>query len=156
MAVKMICFDMDGTIADLYGVKNWERKLRKENPSPYRFAKPLCDMKELRKVLTALKAQGIEIRVISWLSMNSSQKYKRETRYAKMGWLERYHFPCDHFHGVAYGFRKHYCVKPYLNEGDEAILIDDSQKVRELWELGATVDPTATDIVEYLKGLLEG
>lgn len=154
MAVKMICFDMDGTIANLCGINNWEKKLRKENPSPYRFAKPLVNMKELRKVLIALQAKGIEIRVITWLSMNSSERYKREVRMAKQGWLEKYHFPCEHFHGVAYGFRKHYCVRKYLNDNEEAILIDDNQKVRELWTLGATVNPCEVDIVEYLKTLL--
>ena len=29
---KMICFDMDGTIADLYSVDGWLDYLRAENP----------------------------------------------------------------------------------------------------------------------------
>lgn len=33
--MKMICFDMDGTIADLYAVPNWLDKLRAEDASPY-------------------------------------------------------------------------------------------------------------------------
>ena len=33
MKLKMICFDMDGTIADLYGVSGWLDDLRAENPS---------------------------------------------------------------------------------------------------------------------------
>mgnify|MGYP003560240319 CR=1 FL=1 len=28
--VKMVCFDMDGTIADLYGVDNWLEYLENE------------------------------------------------------------------------------------------------------------------------------
>ena len=40
-----ICFDMDGTIADLYGVQNWLEMLQAENPQPYRQAKPLLDIK---------------------------------------------------------------------------------------------------------------
>lgn len=32
--MKMICFDMDGTIADLYAVPNWLDKLRAEDASP--------------------------------------------------------------------------------------------------------------------------
>lgn len=36
-----ICFDMDGTIADLYGVENWFEYLTAENVKPYKIAKPL-------------------------------------------------------------------------------------------------------------------
>ena len=32
--LKMICFDMDGTIADLYAVPNWLEKLRAYDASP--------------------------------------------------------------------------------------------------------------------------
>ena len=31
---KMICFDMDGTIADLYNVPNWLEMMRDENTAP--------------------------------------------------------------------------------------------------------------------------
>ena len=45
--LKMICFDMDGTIADLYGVENWLDMLRNYNPTPYEVAKPMWNMTEL-------------------------------------------------------------------------------------------------------------
>ena len=35
---NMICFDMDGTIANLYGVHNWLEMLRAEDPTPYALA----------------------------------------------------------------------------------------------------------------------
>ena len=35
-----INFDMDGTIADLYGVKNWLPYLEAEDTTPYAIAKP--------------------------------------------------------------------------------------------------------------------
>ena len=38
-----IYFDMDGTIADLYGVENWLNDLRTERTTPYEIATPLCD-----------------------------------------------------------------------------------------------------------------
>ena len=59
---KMVCFDMDGTIADLYGVKGWLEYLQAENPWPYLAARPMCDMDALRDVLLKLKEQGWEIR----------------------------------------------------------------------------------------------
>ena len=36
----------------------------------------------------------------------------------------------------------------------EQILFDDSDKVRNGWSLGATVNPTTTNIIDYLKALL--
>ena len=56
--VKYLCFDMDGTIADLYGVENWLNDLRNENARPYRVAKPIYDMDTLNFLLDALKSQG--------------------------------------------------------------------------------------------------
>jgi phosphoglycolate phosphatase-like HAD superfamily hydrolase len=153
MNVKMICFDMDGTIANLYGVSGWLEKLRAFDPTPYAEAEPMWDMEELAEVLMALKSVGTEIRIITWLSKETTSEYDNLVREAKREWLEKCGFPFDNFHGVAYGTTKANCVRKYLDEG-EAILIDDNAKVREGWHLGEAIDPTAIDIVEYLKGLL--
>ena len=40
-----IYLDMDGTIADLYGVEDWLKKLRAEDSSPYEEAEPMCDLR---------------------------------------------------------------------------------------------------------------
>ena len=154
MKVKMICFDMDGTIADLYGVEGWLEMLRAENPTPYRQAKPMWDMVELAETLRTLQANGIEIRIITWLSMNSTENYKNETRQAKREWLDELGFPYDNFHGVQYGATKADSVRRYLAENEGAILIDDNAKVREGWHLGETINPTECDIIEMLKNLL--
>lgn len=152
--VKMICFDMDGTIADLYAVNGWEPKLRAEDPTPYVEAKPMWDMEELAEVLMGLQAVGIEIRVVTWLSINASERYKLRTRWAKLGWLRENGFPFDNFHGVQYGTTKANCVRQYLGENETAILIDDNAKVRNGWHLGDTVDPTTVDIIDYLRSLI--
>ena len=153
MKVKMICFDMDGTIADLYGVNGWLEMLRRYDPTPYIKARPMWDMDELATILNCLRIMGVEVRIITWLSKESTKEYDKEVRVAKREWLEAYDFPFDHFHGVAYGSTKADSVRRYLGEG-EAILIDDNAKVREGWTLGEAIDPTTIDIVEYLKGLL--
>ena len=151
--VKMIVFDMDGTIADLYSVNGWLEMLRAYDPTPYVEAKPMWDMEELATVLNCLRIMGVEVRVVSWLSMETTKEYDSAVRLAKREWLEQYGFPFDHFHGVAYGATKANSVRKYVGEG-EAILIDDNAKVREGWHLGEAIDPTEIDIVEYLKGLL--
>lgn len=149
--VKMICFDMDGTIANLFDVADWLPKLRAEDPSPYAEAAPMWDMTELRKVLVELK---IEVRIVTWLSKDSSEEYKDEVRQAKREWLDRYGFPYDHFHGVRYGATKADSVRNLLNENETAILIDDNAKIRNGWTLGEAVDPTAVNLIEYLRNLL--
>ena len=151
---KMICFDMDGTIADLYKVPNWLISLRNFDPYPYRQANPMWDMEELVSLLHQLQNAGIEIRIITWLSKDSNHDYDRAVRQAKREWLMKYNFPCDHFHGVRYGATKADSVRRYLDEGETAILIDDNAKVRQGWHLGDTIDPTACDILEVLRGLL--
>ena len=152
--LKMICFDMDGTIADLYAVDNWEPMLRAEDPTPYEMAEPMWEMVELVEVLTQLQMVGIEIRVITWLSKNSTEEYKDEVREAKRNWLEQFNFPCDHFHGVQYGATKADSVRRALTADETAILIDDNAKVRNGWHLGETIDPTTCDLIETLRNLL--
>lgn len=149
---KMICFDMDGTIADLYGVDNWHSKLRSEDASPYAEAAPMCDMEKVNDVLRMLQAAGWEIRVITWLSKNSSEEYKDAVRAAKRAWLEKWGFVYDHFHGVQYGATKADSVR---GKADYAILIDDSDKVRNGWHLGPAVNPTENDILSFLLGLVD-
>lgn len=151
---KMICFDMDGTIADLYGVENWLEKLRAENFSPYITAEPMWDMEALREVLLKLIGQGWEIRVITWLSMDSSERYKQHVRDAKKWWLKQYNFPADKCHMVAYGTTKADCIRKGLN-GGQAILVDDNAKVRDGWNMGKTIDPTNCDLIAELEKLLE-
>ena len=153
--MKMIVWDMDGTMADLYGVKNWLPMLRAEKASPYLLAEPMWDMVKLAEVLTQFQAKGVEIRVVTWLSKDSSEEYKDKVREAKRDWLNHYNFPCDHFHGIQYGATKADSIRKYLAEGETAILIDDNAKVRQGWHMGETIDPTACDIIEVLKSLLD-
>lgn len=146
-----ICFDMDGTIADLYAVEDWLPKLRAEDASPYLDAKPMWDMEALAGILRQLQNQGITITVITWLAKDSSAEYKKAVREAKLAWLEKYDFPFDHFHGVQYGATKADSVRKFTNN---AWLIDDNEKVRSGWHLGEAIDPAEVDIISLFKGLI--
>ena len=151
---KIICFDMDGTIADLYGVPNWLEMLRAYDATPYAIAKPMWDTHELSEILYALRRAGFEIRIITWLSKESTPAYDQAVRMAKKNWLYNHDFPFDHFHGVQYGATKADSVRRYLGEGETAILFDDNAQVRNGWHLGEAIDPTTTDILEVLRNLL--
>lgn len=149
--MKMICFDMDGTIADLYAVPNWLNKLRAEDTSPYVEAAPMWDMKALREILLKLINRGYEIRVISWLSKDSTERYKTAVRKAKKEWLEKYNFPANKCHFIAYGRTKADCIRHIADA--PAFLIDDNKKVRDGWHLGESIDPTKVNLLEILSAL---
>ena len=148
----MICFDMDGTIADLYGVENWLPMLRDFDPTPYEVAEPMWQMAELAEVLNLLRAVGVEIRIITWLSKESNPQYDAEVREAKRNWLAEQNFPFDHFHGVRDGATKADSIRPYLAENETAILFDDNAKVRNGWRIGEAYTPD--QILEILKNIV--
>ena len=147
---RTLVFDMDGTIANLYGVENWLEMLRAEDPTPYIVAQPMYDMDTLKVVLEMLKLQGWTIAVTSWLSMGSTREYDKLVRKAKREWLERYDFPFDEIHLVAYGTTKANCTR---KNGGYQILVDDNEKVRNGWNLGGTINANE-NILEKLVDLL--
>lgn len=147
---KVLVFDMDGTIADLYGVKGWLEDLRAYNPRPYIKAKPLYDMDALNGILNALKEQGWTIAVTTWLAKDSTKAYDDEVRKAKLEWLEKYDFPYDEIHLVKYGTTKANCTRKL---GLGQILVDDNEKVRKGWKLGDTIN-AQNDIMYELAQIL--
>lgn len=153
--VKMIVFDMDGTVADLYGVPGWLEKLRAYDPTPYETASPMWDMEALRELLLSAQNEGISIQIVTWLSKETTPDYDKAVREAKRNWLAEHGFPYDRFHGVKYGSTKADSVRKYLGEDETAILFDDAEKVRKGWHLGEAIDPTTTDILDVLRGLVE-
>ena len=152
--LKMICLDMDNTIADLYGVEGWLEKLRAYDASPYLVAEPMWDMEELAFLLEVAQHRGIEVRIITWLSKDSTKDYDDMVRIAKRAWLKAHNIPYDHFHGVAYGATKADSIRKALPNGDTAILFDDNAQVRKGWHMGDAYDPIACDICEVLKKIL--
>jgi len=127
---KAIYFDMDGTIADLYGVENWLDYLVAGQTKPYREAKPLVNMRELGKLLNKLQAQGWHIGVISWLSKGGSDEYGDKVAKAKEAWLKK-HLGSVHFDEVK--IAKYGTPKQFLADHAFGILFDDEQPNRDAW-----------------------
>lgn len=166
---NMICFDMDGTIADLYGVDGWLDKLRGEDASPYADAEPLVDMEKLNEICSLLQKAGYEIAVITCFAKNASSEYKDAIRAAKRAWLKKWGFIYDHFYGVDYATPKcevirrgmptgmkvyRMCDEYWGKELPEAILVDDESRHTDRWGWGRTIDPTDGDLIEKLRELL--
>jgi hypothetical protein len=125
-----INFDMDGTIANLYGVEGWLAMLEAEDTTPYAEAIPLLRLSALAKRLNNLQKQGYQLAVISWLSKSGSDAYNEAVTAVKLNWLKK-HLPSvnwDRITIVPYGTPKqNFC-------GSEMdILFDDEAKNRDNW-----------------------
>lgn len=142
--VKIINFDMDGTLVDFYGVENWLDYLINSNPYPYIVAKPLVNMSALARVLNRLQKNGYKIRIVSWLSKNSNENFDAAVTEAKIKWLKS-HIPSVKFDDiiiVPYG-----TYKENLSKG---ILFDDEENNRKYWGENAY---NVENIIEVLKSL---
>lgn len=124
---KNIWFDMDGTIADLYGVNNWLTMIINENVTPYTIAKPLINMQVLAKTLNKLIQKGYTINIVSWLSKNGTPIYNEKVIQAKKQWLRK-HLKSVQFSKIdiiKYGTPK--------QNNRSGILFDDEKPNRDTW-----------------------
>jgi len=144
---KTIFFDMDGTIADLYGVENWLEYLINADALPYEVAKPLLRLSTLARLLNQLQKQGYKLGIISWLAKNSDSEYDEKVATAKKKWLKKHlsSVAFDEIHIVKYGTPKQNFAKTKHD-----ILFDDELKNRNEWT-GKAYD--VNDIINILKGI---
>lgn len=149
--LKTLVFDMDGTIADLYGVPDWLGYLQDSDPYPYENAYPLYDT-ALNDLLNRFKLLGWQIVIVSWLAKDSTKAYDNAVRVAKREWLDRYNFPYDSLHFIKYGTTKANATRKM---GGYQVLIDDNAKVRQGWHLGNTINASENIIPALLKELLK-
>ena len=140
-----IWFDMDGTIADLYGVEGWLDDLKARNTRPYRIARGLGNLALIARMLNKVQKNGHEIGIITWTAKVDDPLYHAKVYAEKLGWLAK------HLPSVAWDI---ILVKPYGTNKKDAtgggILFDDEEKSRETWGVGA-YEPR--EIIEVLKSL---
>ncbi len=148
---KTLVFDMDGTLANFYGVDGWLEDIRNENTRPYDIAKPLYNMEVLNAILDLLRAQGWTIAITTWLAKGSTKAFDDMVRASKIAWLQKYNFSYDEIHLVRYGTTKANCTR---KNGGVQILVDDNEKIRKGWHLGSTIDANK-NIINELINLLE-
>ena len=142
-----ICFDMDGTIANLYGVDGWLDMILAHDATPYAQAKVLLNMNVLARILNNLQKRGYEIGIISWLAKGSTAEYDKAVTRAKKKWLAQHlkSVQFDFVEIVAYGTDKN-----IVATGEADILFDDEIGNRNSW-CGVAYD--VDNIIEILKGL---
>lgn len=145
-----LCFDMDGTLADLYARETWLSELRSYNPAPYAEAKPLVNMSALARMLNARQRGGYRLTIISWLSKTSTPEYDEAVTNAKLEWLAK-HLPSVHWDEiniVPYGTPKqNFMVDDMIN-----VLFDDEDKNLDNWD---EVAINAADLMTSLRELFK-
>lgn len=148
--MTQINFDMDGTIANLYGVNGWLDAILNEETTPYREAKPLVNMARLAKALNKAQRKGNKLRVISWTAKGGTTKYNKAVTAVKIEWLNA-HLPSvnwDEIKIVAYGTPKSECGNGILFDDEEPNRIEWKGKAYEpnkIFEVLATLQGAGTD-----------
>lgn len=144
---REIWFDMDGTIADFYGVDGWVEYLENSDVFPYATAKPMHNFSVLARLLNALQRQGYFIGIISWASRTATPEYEKAIDLAKRGWLARHlkSVKFDTIEVVPYGTPK--------EVGRNGILFDDNDEIRKAWNENGGESFLPSEIFKVLKGL---
>lgn len=143
-----IYFDMDGTIANFYGVENWLEYLENEDTTPYRVAMPLFNFSVFARLLHKLQENGYKIGIVSWLSKCGSTAYNTAVTAEKLAWLEK-HLPSvewDEVRIVNYGTPKSTVVSDA-----SGYLFDDEARNREEWGANSF---DVKNIIEVLRDFL--
>lgn len=137
-----INFDMDGTLANFYGVDGWLNDLMNSNARPYAKAEPLFNFSALARQIHRLQKLGYSVNIISWLAKNSTEEFDLEVIRVKKEWLAK-HLPSvtfDKITIVKYGTPKSTC--------GNGILFDDEIGNRNEWN-GIAYD--VDNILEVLR-----
>jgi phosphoglycolate phosphatase-like HAD superfamily hydrolase len=126
---KAIYFDMDGTIADLYGVENWLADLEASRVRPYEEARVMHNMSALAKAIHKAQRKGVRVGIISWLSKSGTESYNKAVEKAKRKWLKKHlkSVNFDEVHIVPYGTPKSTVAQTV------GVLFDDEERNRLEW-----------------------
>lgn len=143
----IIAFDMDGTLADLYGVKGWLADLLAEKTDPYERAKPLVNLSVFARTVHKLQARGYRFAVVSCTSKGGSETYKQKIADAKQKWLKQ-HLPSVEWDEI---FIIDYDTPKVSVVNEPSILFDDEERHRKAWN-GIAYDEK--EILKRLKALL--
>lgn len=147
ITVKVLNFDMDGTIANLYGVENWLDYLINHDATPYKEAKPLVNMNSLARIINRLQREGYTLNIVSWLAKNSNSAYDHKVIEAKKEWLKK-HLASVNFDNiiiVPYGTPKY--------ELANGVLFDDEKPNRDKWNEHNEKAFDVDNLIEILKAL---
>lgn len=128
---KTVYLDMDGTIANLYGIENWLPRLRAEDKTIFLECEPMISEKEL---LDKFPTENFEMKILSMTPLNATENYCLDVINQKNERLNKY------FPSITKRIYKPYGHNKNLKNSKNAILIDDSEPIRNSWK-GIAINP---------------
>lgn len=131
MKKTKIYLDMDGTIADLYGINDWLPRLQNEDSTIFLECQPLVSEDILLKKFPTNK---FEIVILSMTPKNASKQYCNSVIEQKNKWLD-IHFPT-----LSKRIYRKYGNNKNLKNSGNAILIDDNEIIRNNFK-GLALNP---------------
>lgn len=128
---QTVYLDMDGTIADLYNIKDWLPRLRASDKTIFLECKPIISETELFKHFPTDK---YDIRILSMTPLGATAEYCKNVEEQKNQWLDKY------FPSLTKRIYKAYSHNKNLKNSANAVLVDDSEPIRSSWK-GIALNP---------------
>lgn len=132
MKKKTVYLDMDGTIYPLYTQTDWLARLRAEDKTVFSADEQMITEAEL---YTHFPKDKYDIKIFSMTPLGATKKYADEVIEVKNEWLDKYFPTLRKRIYKAYGHSKN------LRNSDKAILVDDSEIIRQNFN-GKAINPT--------------
>lgn len=152
MIKKECYFDLDGTIYDLYGMKDWLERIENEKPNVFTDGNFIVNYNEFMECVKQLEKQGYTFNVISWLPYDVTYNYKKKCEQEKRNWIKKFLPFVKNVEIQSYGILKHTHV-------ESGILIDDNEKICKHWRNENRVALNVNkefNVIKALKKLIRG
>lgn len=155
MAVK-IYFDLDGTLFDLYGKKDWLYQIENEISGVFKgHFLPYINVAELNKTVEKLLVKGVTFGVISWLPWQISTEYEEICRTEKIEWVNKNLPFVSEINCISYGIPKQKAIQKRTST---MYLIDDNAQICNAWNTSYQRKSVKVDkdfnVVDALKTIL--
>ena len=129
----VVYLDMDGTIFDLYGQENWLAELKAGNEKIFSGDRRIVTEEELRKIFPE---NEYDVRILTMTPLGATEDYCLKVINEKNKWLDKY------FPSIEKRIFKKYGHNKNLRGSKNAILVDDSEPIRNSWR-GVALNPSA-------------
>lgn len=123
--------DMDGTIADLYGIAEWLPRLQHEDATIFTECAPLVSESVL---LQHFPTDKYDIKILTMTPKGATAEYCEQVKEQKIEWLNKY------FPSIKTKIFKKYGDNKNLKNSAMAVLVDDNEKIRQNFR-GVALDP---------------
>ena len=128
---KKVYLDMDGTIANLYNIENWLKRLQNEDNTIFTECDTLITEQRL---LQLFPKEQFDIIILSMTPKNATKEYCQNVIEQKNNWLNKFFPTLTKRIYLKYGKNKN------LKNSKNAILIDDNDLIRNNFK-GLAINP---------------